>query len=409
MPDQPHVAPGRDKRLDMFRGLALVMIFINHVPGTVWEKFTNRNFGFSDAAEGFVLMSGIAAGLAYSKGLHRANWAGARRIWRRSWTLYLVHLLTTAWAIAISAAFALWFAAPQLLHENQVWVLFQKPLGFLIGVPALTHQLGYTNILPLYAVLLLATPLLIIGALRWPRILLAGSILFWIVTGQFRLNLPNFPNPGGWFFNPLAWQVIFVFGLLTGVAMKQGRRFVPILPWLQALAAGYLILALLWLKVPVIKETMNHFMWILNRQVGLPFYITAFDKTFASLPRLLHVLALAYLLSTLVWVRRVSASSWAEPFALLGRHALQVFATGTILCFVLQGVKDVAGNRFLLDTFLLSAGLSIQFCVAWLADRWKGHGRPHPDSDPLSRSSGISSQGALQTQEKPLAAAMPLR
>ena len=50
----------------MFRGLALVMIFINHVPGTVFEAYTNRNFGFSDAAEAFVFMSGVAAGLAYS-------------------------------------------------------------------------------------------------------------------------------------------------------------------------------------------------------------------------------------------------------------------------------------------------------------------------------------------------------
>ncbi|MGC9446791.1 OpgC family protein [Cereibacter johrii] len=384
MPDRPLQVAARDKRLDVFRGLALVMIFINHVPGTVWENFTSRNFGFSDAAEGFVLMSGIAAGLAYSKGFWTPTWAAARKIWRRAWTLYLVHLLTTIWAIAISAAFALWFAAPDLLHENQVWILFQKPLGFLIGVPALTHQLGYTNILPLYATLLLVTPALVLAALRFPRTLLVGSVLLWAVTGQFRLNLPNFPNPGGWFFNPLAWQIIFVMGLLTGVALKKGRRFVPILPWLQALTAAYLLLALIWLKVPVVYDTMNHFMRVLNQDLGLPFYITAFDKTFATVPRLLHVLALAYLLSTLGWVRHLAASNWAEPFALLGRHSLQVFATGTILCFALQGVKDLTGDRFLFDTLLLAMGLSVQFGVAWLADRWKGEAavRPAPKAAP---------------------------
>ncbi|MDP2781934.1 OpgC domain-containing protein, partial [Devosia sp.] len=64
---QQLVSPApRDLRLDMFRGVALVMIFINHVPGTLYESFTNRNFGFSDAAEAFVFMSGMAAGLAYS-------------------------------------------------------------------------------------------------------------------------------------------------------------------------------------------------------------------------------------------------------------------------------------------------------------------------------------------------------
>ena len=44
---------GRDHRLDIFRGLALMMIFINHVPGNVFEHLTSRNFGFSDAAEAF--------------------------------------------------------------------------------------------------------------------------------------------------------------------------------------------------------------------------------------------------------------------------------------------------------------------------------------------------------------------
>ena len=66
IPADRAVRTQRDLRLDVFRGLALVMIFINHVPGTVYENFTNRNFGLSDAAEGFVLMSGVAAGLAYS-------------------------------------------------------------------------------------------------------------------------------------------------------------------------------------------------------------------------------------------------------------------------------------------------------------------------------------------------------
>lgn len=66
--DRAGIAPGRDARLDMFRGLALLMIFINHVPGTAWENFTSRNFGFSDAAEAFVFMSGVAAGLAYTGG-----------------------------------------------------------------------------------------------------------------------------------------------------------------------------------------------------------------------------------------------------------------------------------------------------------------------------------------------------
>ncbi|MCB1958712.1 MAG: OpgC domain-containing protein, partial [Rhodocyclaceae bacterium] len=48
MPDRAALqspARQRDGRIDVLRGLALVMIFINHVPGTVFEHLTNRNFG----------------------------------------------------------------------------------------------------------------------------------------------------------------------------------------------------------------------------------------------------------------------------------------------------------------------------------------------------------------------------
>ncbi|MES2967802.1 MAG: OpgC domain-containing protein, partial [Pseudomonadota bacterium] len=100
----------RDPRLDVFRGICLVMIFINHVPGNLYEEWTSRNFGFSDAAEGFVLMSGVAAGLAYSmdfRGFSRF-WTGLARVWRRVWTLYLVHILTTVLALGAASAVAVW-------------------------------------------------------------------------------------------------------------------------------------------------------------------------------------------------------------------------------------------------------------------------------------------------------------
>lgn len=371
MPDLK-AAPGRDPRLDVLRGIALVMIYVNHVPGTVFEHLTSRNFGFSDAAEGFVLMAGVSAGLAYSGGFRpRATWAGARRIWRRVWTLYQVNLLITVWALGISAALALGWRNTDLLHANLVWTLFEKPLGFLVGVPLLTHQLGYANILPLYAVLLGVTPLVLMAGLRSPKVLLAGAILLWALAGQFRLNLPNYPLPGGWFFNPVSWQVIFVAGLLTGVAMKQGRRFVPVRRWLQWLCAAFLLLALVVMRGPaVVAETFNHSLWLL-RQMGLPYWLTAFDKTFLTAPRLLHILALAYLVSTLPVVRRLAGAAAARPLALLGRQSLPVFALGSVLCFFAQAVRAEAGDHMAIDGALVFGGLGLQYGLAFLTERWK--------------------------------------
>lgn len=359
----------RDLRLDVFRGLALVMIFINHVPGTVYENFTNRNFGLSDAAEGFVLMSGVAAGLAYSPLLRKAPWwPGIGRVWSRVWMLYLVHLFMTAWALAIAAGAALWLGTSHGLRVNEVQVLLREPLGFLVGVPLLTHQLGYVNILPMYAVMLFAAPAMLWLALRRPRLLAGLSAALWFLTGLFDWNLPAFPNAGGWFFNPLAWQVIFVTGLLTGVALRQGRRLVPVRRWAQWLAGAVLLGALLWVRVPPVGDTLNHLMWLAN-QNGVNRFFTITDKTFVTWPRLIHILALAYLLSTWGWVRRACGAAAAAPLALLGRNALPVFAAGSLLALSCQAIRQAAPPGLALDTALILGGLSLQLLLALVRDR----------------------------------------
>lgn len=362
----------RDPRLDVFRGLALVMIYINHVPGTVYENFTSRNFGFSDAAEGFVLMSGIAAGLAYGKFFAGRGpyWAGVGRIWRRVWTLYQVHILTTVLALGIAAAAAHWFGGFEMMQKHVIHVLYRKPLQFLIGVPLLGHQLGYANILPLYAVLLAAAPVMLWAALRAPRLTLAAAFAAWALAGQFRLNLPNFPNPGGWFFNPLSWQLLFVIGLLTGIALKEGRRLLPVRRWLVSLAAGMLILALAVLKIESVGAVFGKSLWLLQES-GFPFYITAFDKTYLSAPRLLHILALAYLLSALPVVRRATEFNIARPFALMGRNALPVFALGSVLCYFANAARVVLPASEVLDLALILGGIGLMLLLAWSKEAWR--------------------------------------
>src|SRR5690606_13359377 len=176
-------------------------------------------FGFSDAAEAFVFMSGMAAGLAYSNRFRSGSlWAAIAKVWARARQLYFVHIAMTMLCLAIFAAAATWFGLPEVLTKNGIPTLFQQPLSALVGIPLLTHQLGYLNILPLYMMLLLAAPLFMLVGLRRPYMLLGLSILLWLIAAQFRLNLPNFPNPGGWFFNPLSWQILFVIGLLSGAA-----------------------------------------------------------------------------------------------------------------------------------------------------------------------------------------------
>ena len=381
MPDATTPAPTlvaratstRDPRLDVFRGLCLVMIFINHVPGNVYENLTSRNFGFSDAAEGFVLMSGIAAGLAYSADFRDRSlrlWTGLARVWRRVWTLYLVHITTTLAALAAASAVALWLNDSEILFENQMKWVWMDPLRTFVGLTLLTHQFGYINILPLYLVLLAASPLLLFLAWRRPRMLMAGSVLLWLCAGIFHLSLPNFPSKGGWFFNPLTWQVIFVTGLLTGVALRDGRRFVPVRRWLQIATGLFLLYAAVSVQVPAVSKMTGYTLWLAKETFHLPWNLTAFDKTFVTAPRLLHILALAYFLSTFPAIRRACAHRLAAPFELLGRQALPVFALGSVLCIGLQGIKHVTGQDLLTDTALIGGGLAAQFALAAARQYW---------------------------------------
>ncbi len=380
--------PGRDLRLDVFRGLCLVMIFINHVPGTAWEYMTNRNFGFSDAAEGFVIMSGIAAGLAYGRVVLRDGiFAGALKTWRRAFTLYWVHITTTVIALGISAAAARFFGVTEMIEANNVDMFYEDLTGVLIGLPLMAHQMGYFNILPLYCVLLLATPGLIALAGRSPALLVGGSVALWFVTGLFRLNIPNYPTEGGWFFNPFAWQLIFVGGLMTGLAMKEGRRFVPVDRRLLWLAGGYLLFSLVWVKVPPVMQAGRDALHVLY-DLGLPFHVVSFDKTFLAVPRMLHALSLLYVLSCLPQLVGTARARWTAPLALMGRQALPVFALGSVLSILGQAVEKGTEAGFFLDTAILAVGLGLQYLFArafdWRAGLEKRAARPSQRPAPLT-------------------------
>ena len=85
--------PARAARIDGIRGLCLLIIFINHMPGNVLAAYTPHNFGFSDAADIFVLLAGVSATLAYG-GLieQRGLPIGMLKLGARLWTLYIAHI-----------------------------------------------------------------------------------------------------------------------------------------------------------------------------------------------------------------------------------------------------------------------------------------------------------------------------
>lgn len=386
----------RDPRIDAFRGLALVMIFIDHVPGNPYEGWTIRNWGFSDAAEGFFVMSGVAAGIAYSGRFlapelaRHGLWEAVAPMWKRAWTLYLVHLFLTVWAIGIFVWGAQTFYAPELLEKINLRQLFENTRETLLGFPTLGHQLGYVNILPAYSVLLLAGPAMIWLGLRRPWLLAALSAALWVAAGLWRLNLPNYPNPGGWFFNPVAWQAVFVTGLLTGIFLRRGERFVPKSPWLLTAALGVLLFVLAWRYVPELGPWLNRQMARAGA-AGVPFNFVSHDKTFLAAPRLIHVLALVYVLSYPDWIRRACASALGAPFRLLGRQGLLVFSAGTLMALFCQVLMtaDGSGASGWLAWLLPPLGVAVMLIAAHLGDLR----RPRPGGPPAGSATHAGADG----------------
>ncbi|HEX6957178.1 MAG TPA: OpgC domain-containing protein [Ferrovibrio sp.] len=310
----------RDLRLDFFRGMALFFIFLNHIPNNVVSWISNRNYGFSDATEIFVFISGYSVLLAYLSVRYNE-------------------------ALAEEMNIGGFFEAPQMLML-QALILKFKPVNM--------------DVLPMYIALMLAFPPIMWALLRWPRLVLAASFLLWLAVQFTHWNLPAYPR-GGWFFNPLAWQFLFVLG--AWCAMRRADA-----PWqglprrpFAAAAAGYLAFAFL------IVLTWLHPPWAAYMPRWFARLIYPIDKTELDLLRLLHFLALAYL--TILLVRPDSGFlRWrlARPVILCGQHSLHVFCTGIFLSFAAHFVLTEISPGLPAQVIVSFAGIGLMIALAGL-------------------------------------------
>jgi hypothetical protein len=365
---QAPTAPSqRDTRLDVFRALCLLTIFVNHVPGQYLEYLTTKNFGFSDSAEAFVLISGLSAGLAYGRKFTiGTRLALSLKIWRRAFTLYIAHIMTSIITLAIFAGGALYFGRQDLIGEINIRPLVDHTEQGFVAMVLLGHQLGYNNILSMYAVVFLLLPGVLWLYGRSPFLLFMASAALWLAAGIFTIVPINFLDEGYWFLNPWSWQFLFVIGM---ICMMRARAGAPVQRHrlLVAMAGGYLMLSLFWVLLS---------WWGLDFSYGLPAVLTGFDKTFLSLTRLLHVLALGYLLAVFPVFSRMACLRIDHPLVLIGRHSLPVFIFGTILAMVGQVLLFVTGRDPLWGSLFVLAGIGLHFAYARYLDWIGGLSRP---------------------------------
>jgi hypothetical protein len=363
---------GRDPRIDFFRGLALIFIFWDHVPHNPLAHFTVRNFGFSDAAEIFVFLAGYAAVLAYGKIARRDGYLIACvKILRRAWVLYVVHIFLLAVLMGIVFFANSHVQTRDLVQEMGLQYFLSHPQQALVDELLLRFKPNLMDPLPLYILLLLGLPLVLPMLLRKAGYIVGLSVGLYLLAQWFQWNLAA-TDGGVWFFNPMAWQLLFILG---GAAAIQGQRAVQPRPLprqpLFVAAAIYLLIsgliALSW-KWPAVHDALMPNM--------LGEWLYPISKTNLSPTRLLHFLALAY-----VTAKLLPSSGWtqnwlAQQSCRMGRYSLEVFCFGVLLAPLADMLNALTGDALAMQLFsaVLGAGL-MALLAAWL-DLHKRLNRP---------------------------------
>ena len=361
----------RDLRLDFFRGLALWFIFIDHVPSSRIAQFTLRNYGFSDATEIFVFIAGFSASVMYGRLLARAGWwfMSANAL-RRCWQLYIAHVVLCVLFVAQVAYVATRFNNPMFMEELNVTRLLESPDRALIDMLLLHLRPVNLDILPLYIALLMTLPVLIWCLRRRPWWVFAVSLVVYVGVRREGWAWPVYADGDTWFFNPLGWQFLFVIGGLCGCAAPGYRRIVQWRPWLGGVCGAYLLfaawLALSW-QYPILEATVPD--W-------LGPYLYPIDKTNLDVLRLLHFLAMAYLVRHFV---RPDAGFLSSPFwrpiLICGQNSLHVFCLGIYLSFGAFFLLVEVSDALPMQILVVLAGLVLMTALAEMLAWYRGKER----------------------------------
>ena len=150
-------------RLDLFRGLALWLIFIDHLPPSLLTWFTIRNYGFSDATEIFIFISGYTAAFVYGRALLESGFVVATaRILRRAWQIYVAHVFLFTIFLAEISYVANSFENPLYTEEMGIMDFLKQPDVTIFQALILRFRPVNMDVLPLYIVLMLSLPLILV-------------------------------------------------------------------------------------------------------------------------------------------------------------------------------------------------------------------------------------------------------
>lgn len=359
--------------IDFWRGFALVTIFINHIPGNTFERYTFSQYGISDAAELFVFLAGWSIGIATRGRDGKPEPAGKSvvRLLARTVEVYRAQLTIMLLALALIAGSALLLDNPLILEWHNAGGFFADPIQSVCGMALMTYQLGFFNILPLYVLLIGIAPVFVLVGRLSLIAALALSAGIYLASLVFEWNVTSWPGEGDWFFDPFCWQVLLVLGfVLQGWTLRSdtlrrwARRLVP---------AGFAIVTVgVVLAVTGIRPD--------PLMVPEPRLLFTFEKTYLTPARLLHFLGVLLAFAPLYAILAPRIGVVGRYLSQLGRNSLAVFSMGSILSLIGQLVRFQTGGGVLVDMLVAGSGLVGLGFTAWFVE-WRTRSkssRPRP-------------------------------
>jgi hypothetical protein len=364
---------GRDLRLDLFRGLANWAIFLDHIPHEVMNSITTRNYGFSDAADLFVFISGYAAGCLFGRIMIEQGYvAAASRLLKRASKLYAAHLILLVVYIATVEYVSRGLHDPDDLSQFNVAAFMNNPLWELWQALLLRYRPVNLDVLPLY-ILLVATfaPALWL-MVRKPALALVCSAALYFAARHFGWNLAA-SRSGLWYFNPFAWQLLFVLGAWIALGGAQAIQSIIRSRTVFCLAIAYIIFAFVVTVATHAPELGN----LVPYWISAPFAPN--DKTNLAPCRVAHLMAIAVVITRFlppdspVLQRRL-----LMPLIRCGQNSLGVFCLGIVLAFCAHAAIETSLNSLWVQIFVGTIGILFLTASAYFLTWQKQQGSLFP-------------------------------
>jgi hypothetical protein len=346
----------RRPELDAARGVMLVWMTLTHLP-TLVSTVANQPFGFFSAAEGFIFLSALFTGRIYWRLANRVSAeAMRRRLWMRTFRLYLYHLSLLSLAFLVATRVAVHGSRPGL-HNLLDFYFTAGPARASIDAALLIYRPPLLDILPMYIIFLTLTPLILTVILRvgWKHILSLSFALWFLAQFGLRQAAYDFGvrhfgtkltiNQMG-YFDLWAWQFLWMLGLWCGV--RWARKDLPIEAWAKRITIPAIVIAPLLLGLR----------YAVGRGIELGSLEVCFDKWHFGVVRLIDFACLSALL---IRSQSVLRSVAFRPLVMLGQASLQVFCAHLFFCFaglaIMGEAPHVAGWGQLILLVITFAGL----------------------------------------------------